>query len=175
MPKVIPGTYAISDFGNFIEDFKVYNYQREEMDFTKNDEYSWLIPNATELDRISYLVNDTFDVENTEGIATPFSPSGTNIAEDKFVLNFPGFIGYFESFEHNQYKVDITSLSSFNNSSALQLVGEKFSADSLNITRNYYAPRYFDITDNPIMYGDFENRRIYGWRYKSDLKCVFSK
>jgi len=170
LPKVIPGTYRVSDFGNFVVGFKAYNYQGEEMEFIKTDANSWTIPNATELDRISYLVNDTFDVENTEGIATPFSPSGTNIDEDNFVLNFPGFIGYFDSFEHNQYKLNITSKASFNSSSALQQVGVEYSADSLSITTNYYAPRYFDITDNPMMYGDFEVEEF----QVGDIKVVLS-
>ncbi len=156
MPKVIPGTYKISDFGNFIDDFKAFNTKGEEIDFTRSDENSWLIPNATELAKITYLVNDTFDVENTEGIATPFSPSGTNIAEDNFLLNLPGFVGYFETFENSQYNLKVTSDIIFNNVSALQQVKEEYSKDSLSITRSYYAPRYFDITDNPMMYGDFE-------------------
>ncbi len=170
LPKVIPGTYKVSDFGNFVEEFKAYNYKGEEMDFTKIDENSWVIPNSTELDRISYLINDTFDVENTEGIATPFSPSGTNIDEDNFVLNFPGFIGYFDSFEHNQYNLNITSPASFNSVSALQQVGVAYSKDSLSVTTNYYAPRYFDITDNPMMYGDFEVEEF----QVGDIKVVLS-
>ena len=59
LPKVIPGTYRVSDFGNFVDDFKVFNYKGEEMDFIKSDTNSWLIPNAYELDKISYLINDT--------------------------------------------------------------------------------------------------------------------
>ena len=170
LPKVIPGTYRVSDFGNFVDDFKAFNYKGEEMDFIKSDTNSWLIPNAYELDKISYLINDTFDVENTEGIVTPFSPSGTNIEEDNFVLNFPGFIGYFESFEHNQYNLNITSKTSFKSVSALQQVGFEYSKDSLNITTNYYAPRYFDITDNPMMYGDFEVEEF----QVGDIKVVLS-
>ncbi len=170
MPKVIPGTYKVSDFGNFVDEFKAFNYKGEEMEFIKSDANSWVIPNASELDRISYLINDTFDVENTEGIATPFSPSGTNIEEDNFVLNFPGFIGYFDSFEHNQYNLNITSQASFNSSSALQQVGVEYSKDSLSVTTNYLAPRYFDITDNPMMYGDFEVEEF----QVGDIKVVLS-
>jgi len=156
LPKVIPGTYRISDFGSFVEEFKAYNYEGEEMDFIQSDENSWVIPNATTLDKISYWVNDTFDIENVEGVATPFSPSGTNIAEDNFVLNLPGFIGYFDSFEQNQYKLNVSAKTSFNSSSALQKIGVEFSKDSLIRTVKYYASRYFDVTDNPMMYGDFE-------------------
>lgn len=170
LPKVIPGTYRVSDFGSFIEEFKAYNYKGEEMDFIQSDANSWVIPNATELDKISYLANDTFDVEHTEGVTAPFSPSGTNIDEDNFVLNLPGFIGYFDSFEHNQYKLDVTSKTAFNSSSALQQTGVAFSKDSLSMTTNYFAPRYFDITDNPMMYGDFEVEEF----QVGDIKVVLS-
>ncbi|PHS68495.1 MAG: peptidase M61 [Flavobacterium sp.] len=170
MPKVIPGTYAISDFGNFIDDFKAYDKKGREMDFTKKDENSWMIPNATKLRKITYLVNDTFDVENTKGIATPFSPSGTNIEGNNCLLNLHGFIGYFEGFQNNQYQLEIVSESKFNRASALQQVGEEFSKDSLTAIRNYYAARYFDITDNPIMYGDFETEEF----QVGDIKVVLS-
>lgn len=170
LPKVIPGTYAVSDFGNFVDDFKAYNKKGKEVEFTRVDENTWLIPNARKLDKITYLVNDTFDVENTEGIATPFSPSGTNISEENFVLNLPGFIGYFEDLEHYQYVLEVTAPTSLNKSSALQLVNEKISADSLQVTHNYYAPRYFDVTDNPMMYGDFEVEEF----QVGDIKVVLS-
>ncbi len=170
LPKVIPGTYAVSDFGNFIEDFKALDKKGNEMKFAHTDENSWLILNASKLRKITYLVNDTFDVENTEGIATPFSPSGTNIEKDDFLLNLHGFIGYFEGFQNNQYQLKIVSESKFNRASALQQVGEEFSKDSLTATRNYYAPRYFDITDNPIMYGDFETEEF----QVGDIKVVLS-
>jgi predicted metalloprotease with PDZ domain len=170
LPKVIPGTYKISDFGAFIDDFKVYDYSGEEMDFTKTDTNSWLIPNATELDRISYWVNDTYDVENTPGLITPFSPSGTNIELENVVLNLPGFIGYFQDFESNQYHLDITSPSDFKSSSALQIVSSSVSEDGSKITTKYYAPRYFDITDNPAMYGNFDIEEF----QIGDIKIVFS-
>ncbi|MFT5250275.1 MAG: hypothetical protein ACI93P_002010, partial [bacterium] len=53
MPKVIPGTYTISDFGNFIEEFKVFNIEGEELEVNHTDENSWVIINATELDKIT--------------------------------------------------------------------------------------------------------------------------
>ncbi len=170
LPKVIPGTYKISDFGAFIDDFKAFDIHGEEMDFTKTDTNSWLIPNATELDKISYWVNDTYDVENTPGLITPFSPSGTNIEAENVVLNLPGFIGYFQDFESNQYHLDVTSPSDFKNSSALQIVNSSMSEDGSEITTNYYAPRYFDITDNPAMYGNFDIEEF----QIGDIKIVFS-
>ena len=65
------------------------------------------------LDKITYLVNDTFDVESNKEITTPYSMAGTNIEPDNYVLNLHGFIGYFDSLKNNQYKLDITSTKRF--------------------------------------------------------------
>ena len=86
LPKVVQGTYKVSNFGSFVESFKAYDYKGEEMEFNKIDINSWVIPNATELDKIAYLVNDTFDIEADGTIPTPFSPSGTNISIENYVI-----------------------------------------------------------------------------------------
>ena len=170
LPKVIQGTYAVSDFGSFIDNFKAYNYKGEEMLVEKSDLNTWIIADATKLDKISYLVNDTFDIEASGEMPTPFSPSGTNIDSECFVLNLHGFVGYFDSLKNNQYTLDVTSLEVFKRSSALQNVGTSKSDDGLNITTSYFAPRYFDITDNPMMYGNFEVEEF----QVGDIKIVLS-
>ena len=153
-----------------MESFKAYDYKGEEMEFNKIDINSWVITNATELDKITYLVNDTFDIESAGIIPTPFSPSGTNIDIDIYVLNLHGFIGYFDSLKSNQYKLDVTSPVTFKRSSALQNAGIQISEDGLNITTSYFAPRYFDITDNPMMYGNLDVEEF----QVGDIKIVLS-
>ncbi|MCH7784620.1 MAG: peptidase M61 [Bacteroidetes bacterium] len=170
LPKVVQGTYKVSNFGSFVESFKAYDYKGEEMEFNKIDINSWVITNATELDKITYLVNDTFDIESAGIIPTPFSPSGTNIDIDIYVLNLHGFIGYFDSLKSNQYKLDVTSPVTFKRSSALQNAGIQISEDGLNITTSYFAPRYFDITDNPMMYGNLDVEEF----QVGDIKIVLS-
>ena len=96
LPRVIQGTYAVSNFGSFVGDFKAYNYKGEEMPTVKVDDNSWTITNAKELDKIIYLVNDTFDIEKSGELPTPYSMAGTNIEPDNYVLNLHGFIGYFD-------------------------------------------------------------------------------
>ncbi|NNL81666.1 MAG: peptidase M61 [Flavobacteriaceae bacterium] len=155
LPKVVQGTYAISDFGNFIDEFKAIDYKGEALEVKKIDDNSWEIYNASNLDHMSYLVNDTFDVENGE-IETPFSPSGTNIEESVYVLNLHGFIGYFDHLKNAQYSLDVLAPANFKRSSALQKINESLSEDGNTVTTSYFAPRYFDITDNPMMYGDIE-------------------
>jgi predicted metalloprotease with PDZ domain len=172
LPRVIQGTYSVSDFGKYIESLKAFDYKGNEMPVNKLDTNSWTITNAKELDKITYLVNDTYDIEEQGGIGkdTPFSPAGTNIEPENYVLNLHGFVGYFDSLKSNQYKLDVTTATDFVRTSALQSVGSKASEDGNMTTTSYFAPRYFDITDNPMMYGklDVEEFQV------GDIKIVLS-
>ena len=169
LPKIVPGSYRVSDFGNFAENFKAIDYDGKIIPSTKIDANTWSIKNAENLDKITYDINDTYDIENGD-ITTPFSPAGTNIEPENYVLNLHAFIGYFDSLENNQYTLDVTAPSSFDRTSALQKVGEKLINDGKDIVTSYTASRYFDISDNPMMYGnlDVEEFKI------GDIKIVLS-
>jgi predicted metalloprotease with PDZ domain len=172
LPRIIQGTYSVSDFGKYVEDFKALDYKGNEIAFEKIDDNSWSISNASKLDKIEYYVNDTFDIETTGGIGgeQPFSPAGTNIQEDNYVLNLHGFIGYFDSLKSNQYALSVTSPSDFKRTSALEKKGLVTSEDGTSVTVNYFADRYFDITDNPMMYGNLDVEEF----MVGDIKIVFS-
>lgn len=173
MPKVVQGTYSVSDFGKYIDDFKAFDYDGKELPVSKDDDNSWAISNATNLDKIEYWVNDTFDQEGRGGgmgQEVPFSPSGTNIEPDNYVLNLHGFIGYFDSLKNAQYTLDVTAPVDFKRTSALQNTNEVMSADGQQITTTYFAPRYFDITDNPMMYGKLDVEEF----MVGDIKIVLS-
>jgi len=172
LPRVVQGTYSVSDFGKYVDDFKAYDYKGLELEVSKVDTNTWTINNATTLDYITYYVNDTFDVEVTGGIGgeTPFSPAGTNIESDNYVLNLHGFIGYFDNLKNNQYKLDVTASSDFVRTSALQQVANTTSADGSVSTSSYFAPRYFDITDNPMFYGELDVEEF----QVGDIKIVLS-
>ena len=158
IPKVVQGTYSVSDFGKYVDSFKAIDYKGNELSVERLDTNSWSIANATQLDKITYEVNDTFDTESSGGLGggNPFSPAGTNIEPTNYVLNLHGFIGYFDSLKNAQYKLDITAPSNFNRSSAIQELGTETSTDGKSITTHYFAPRYFDITDNPMFYGNLD-------------------
>ncbi|MFD1061764.1 peptidase M61 [Winogradskyella litorisediminis] len=172
LPKVVQGTYSIADYGKYVDDFKALDYNGNALAFTKVDENTWTITDASKLDKITYLVNDTFDIEKQGGIGGEdiFSPAGTNIEENNYVLNLHGFIGYFDSLKNNQYTLDVTAPADFERTSALQDTGSVASEDGSAITSKYFAQRYFDITDNPMMYGklDVENFMV------GDIKIVLS-
>ena len=151
IPKTVPGTYSIDNYGEFIENLKAYDYLGNELLVAKTDENSWLIDNATQLDKVTYYVNDSFDIEGEKGV---FSPSGTNIDKDKnFMLNLHGFVGYFKNLTEQPYELLIkrpegltpgTSLMAANSSP--DKVSPKTMVDL------FKASRYFEITDQPIMY-----------------------
>jgi predicted metalloprotease with PDZ domain len=172
IPKVVQGTYSVSNFGKYIENFKALDYQGKELPNERLDDNSWSISNATQLDKITYDVNDTFDTEVSGGIGgdNPFSPAGTNIEPTNYVLNLHGFIGYFDSLKNASYKLDVTAPSSFKRSSAIQEVESVTSADGSTTTTRYFAPRYFDITDNPMFYGELDVEEF----TVGDIKIVLS-
>lgn len=172
LPKVVQGTYAVSDFGKYVDGFKALDYNGNEMKVSKVDTNSWSIANAKKLDKITYWVNDTYDIEEQGGIGkdTPFSPSGTNIEPGNYVLNLHGFIGYFDSLKNNQYKLDVTAPKDFIRTSALQNIGSKTSEDGKFVTSSYAANRYFEITDNPMMYGNLDVEEF----MVGDIKIVLS-
>ncbi|MFI1745903.1 M61 family metallopeptidase [Thalassobellus sediminis] len=172
IPRIIQGTYSVSNFGKYIEAFKAYDYEGNEIPVTKVDTNTWTIADAKKIDKITYLVNDTFDIEVVGGIGQeePFSPGGTNIEPDNYVLNLHGFVGYFDSLKNNQYKLDVTASSNFVRTSALQSIGTKTSEDGKYTTSTYLATRYFDITDNPMFYGELDVEEF----QVGDIKIVLS-
>ena len=172
LPRVVQGTYSVSDFGKYVEGMKALDYKGNELEVTKVDTNTWTIADATNLDKLTYYVNDTFDIESTGGIGgeNPFSPAGTNIEEDNYVLNLHGFIGYFDSLKNNQYALDVTAPATFVRTSALEDRGMNSSADGKSITSSYFAQRYFEITDNPMMYGKLDVEEF----MVGDIKIVLS-
>ncbi|MFP4846835.1 peptidase M61 [Winogradskyella sp. PE311] len=172
LPRVVQGTYSVSDFGKYIDDIKALDYDGNELTINNVDTNTWTIADATKLDKITYYVNDTFDIETNGGIGgeQPFSPAGTNIEEDNYVLNLHGFIGYFDSLKNNQYALDVTAPATFIRTSALEDKGMKSSPDGKSITSSYFAQRYFDITDNPMMYGKLDVEEF----MVGDIKIVLS-
>tara|TARA_R110000868_G_scaffold304437_3_gene565005 strand:+ start:25309 stop:27195 length:1887 start_codon:yes stop_codon:yes gene_type:complete len=169
LPRVVQGTYDVSNFGSFTDGFVAYNYQGDTLDVERIDQNSWVIPKAQTLDKVGYYVNDTFDIENTE-TPTPFSPSGTNIEAENFVLNLHGFIGYFDELDDSEYSIQVKAPASFEKSSALPITSSVTSKDGTTVTDTYFASRYFEVTDNPMMYGELDIEEF----EVGDIKIVLS-
>jgi predicted metalloprotease with PDZ domain len=142
MPKIIPGTYDIENYGQFINDFKAFDSYGEELKTRKIDINRWMIYNAKKLYKISYMADDSYDAEEPTGI---FEPAGTSTEEDVFLLNNFGYIGYIDGYKNFEFKLNIAKPDGLYGSTSL--IGEM--SDTLDV---FTAGNYFIVHDNPILY-----------------------
>lgn len=145
IPKIIPGTYSEDDYGKYIEKFTAYDSNGNKLPVAKFDVNSWTISNANKLAKITYWVNDTYDTEY-ETEEKVFSPAGTNISNENFMLNMHGFVGYFEGYKDFPYEVTIEKPENLYGATALT------NLSSSKTTDFFKTPRYHDVVDSPIMY-----------------------
>lgn len=144
IPKIIPGTYSEDDYGQFIDNFKAFDKKGNELKIAKLDENSWSITDAKKLAKITYRVNDTYDIEDKHDI---FSPAGTNIEVGKnFVINQHGFIGYFENLKEIPYEIEIIKPTTLYAGTALVDIDKSAEKDMFKVAR------YADLVDSPIQY-----------------------
>lgn len=149
IPKTVPGTYSIDNYGKYIDSLVAWDYKGGKLAVIQVDENSWKVNDAAALDKVTYLVNDTYDSEREQAEAV-FSPAGTNIkAGENFMLNLHGFIGYFENLQEIPYEISLSSPSEMMASTSLPL--KDGASDPGNFT--FTANRYFEVIDNPILVG----------------------
>lgn len=144
IPKIVPGTYAVYNFGKYIDSFRAFDKKGNLLAVTKTDDNTWKIEKAKNLSKITYLVNDTYDIEDEHDI---FSPGGTNIlAGQNYVLNLFGFVGYFEGLSEIPYEITVLHPANLYGSTALEDTDQSATADLFKFDR------YFTVSDNPIQY-----------------------
>lgn len=146
IPKTVPGTYSTDNYGKYIENLKAIDANGNELTVTKNGDNEWNINNAKSISKITYLVNDTYDIEDQHDV---FSPAGTNILKDKnFVLNLHGFVGYFKESKQNPFVLNINHPQNLTANTSL------IDTDQAADKDRFLAKRYFELVDNPIMYAE---------------------
>jgi len=161
LPKMIPGTYAIEDYGRFVSEFKAVDKKGKELPVEKVGDNSWKIKDATKLSKITYWIDDSFDTK----LAGPdiFWPAGTNIEENKnFIINSSGYFGYFEGMKGNPFEFDVirpvdfygtTGLIAKQTGSPLNTIKiEKIPANDAKRVDVYRAENYDQLVDSPVMY-----------------------
>ncbi|GHB70672.1 M61 family metallopeptidase [Persicitalea jodogahamensis] len=145
LPKIVPGTYSINNYGSYATNFKAFDKKGRELKVEKIDKNSWKISKPRKLSRLSYQIDDTWDTPEIE--EDVFEPSGTNIDEDKvFVLNTFGLFGYFQGMDRLPYRVNITKPAGFYGSTPL-INQNKGGNQDLFVTKDYH-----ELADSPMMY-----------------------
>lgn len=149
IPKIVPGTYSTDNYGSFIENFRAFDKEGNELPVEHPDENSWKIIGGKKLSSIKYQVNDTYDIESDHDV---FSPSGTNIATgENYILNLHGFVGYFQGQKNLPYVItvkhpkELTGVTSMPAPTGQSVIA----SDSTDV---YRANRYAEVADNPMMY-----------------------
>ena len=149
IPKTVPGTYSVDNYGKYIQDFEALDYKGNPLTVRMLDENSWSITNARQCDKITYWVNDTYDTEREVEDAV-FSPAGTNISSGtNFMLNLHGFVGYFEGLKEIPYTVLVHKPADL---VATTTLPEEANRRPDALWDGFSASRYFEVIDNPILY-----------------------
>ena len=144
IPKIIPGTYKIYDFGQYAMDFEAIDKKGYAMTVTRLDNNRWEIENAKNLAKITYWVEDTWDAKVDKLV---FEPGGTNIEKDEnVVLNNHGFFGYFDDLKNLKYELSVTRPDDFYGATGLTDIKTNGNKDV------FYVNNYMDLVDSPIMY-----------------------
>lgn len=149
VPKTVPGTYSVDNFGKFIENLKAYDTKGNSLEVSKKDDNTWTITNAQKLSTITYLVNDTFEAEKGRGFGDGdvFSPTGTNIEAGKnIMLNTHGFVGYFQNLKDLHYQVSISHPETLWGATSMT------DLDASKTNDVFETSRYAELVENPIMY-----------------------
>jgi len=144
IPKIVPGTYQIYDFGQYVIDLEAFDKEGKSLSVNQLDDNRWEISNAKTLAKLTYWVEDTWDADVKELV---FEPGGTNIEKDaNVILNNHGFFGYFDGMKNKKYELNITRPADFYGSTGLTTGTTKGNTDQFT-TNNY-----MDLVDSPIMY-----------------------
>jgi predicted metalloprotease with PDZ domain len=144
MPKMVPGTYHVYNFGRFVSDFTAYDMNDGKLPVESVDNSSWKISNAGNLDRITYKVHETWEPENKTNFV--FEPVGTSFDDSSYVLNANAIFGYFDGMIRNSYEISITKPLNFYGSSAME------PAYSDAVVDKFIFPDYHVLVDMPILY-----------------------
>src|SRR6478736_2737871 len=169
LPKMIPGTYAIEDYGRFVSNLEVLDKKGNKLQVEKLGDNSWKIYNATKVKSMNYWIEDSFDTK----LAGPniFQPAGTNIDEGKnFIINSSGYFGYFENAKEIPFKVNIIRPKNFYGSTGLiasktnepvtTVIKEKTPTDSEKLVDVFQTENYDRLVDSPMMYAQADTAII---------------
>jgi predicted metalloprotease with PDZ domain len=165
MARVVPGTYSISNFGRFVNNFRALDKKGNLLPVVpvKSEDgvtNQWKINNATKLAKITYWVDDTFDENDAYFENIIFEPAGTSIEADKgvYVINTFGMVGYLSEAKDNPYELTITYPQGLYGATSL-------TRKSTGGNKDVFSARNFHfLADGPIMYSrpDTVSQKIAG-------------
>lgn len=145
LPKIVPGTYSIDDYGHYVSSFAAFDNEGRPLEVTHPDVNTWTIKQARRLSKITYRVDDSYDdPEKGSGI---FEPTGSNIQRDtNYVINNHAFAGYFKGHQQMSQRLTIRHRADFYGSTPMHDLDPSATNDV------FETVSYNELVDNPLMY-----------------------
>ncbi|MCI0448526.1 MAG: hypothetical protein L0Y79_01925 [Chlorobi bacterium] len=167
LPAVIPGSYVIHNFGRFITKARAYDDMGKMLSMSKVDGTSWMIMGATNLSKIEYKIDDTFDDNSiTDKV---FEPSGTSFEEGAvFLINTFCMFGYIDGQIDRKFNITFVKPSDFHASTCLNFTLREPDRDI------FLVSDYKELMDNPILYCNPDTTTLF-YDDATVLVSVYSK
>ncbi len=152
LPKMVPGTYSIYDFGRFVSELKVLDKAGKSLEVEHPDDNTWVIAEAKKAYKIVYKVEDTWDTDQDNVV---FEPAGTNINEKEvFVFNNHGIFGFFKGYERHPIRIEVDRPKNLFGGTSLKRVGGDEDTDI------FEASDYHLLVDSPILFAEADTAII---------------
>ncbi len=145
LPKIVPGTYSIYDFGRFVSDFKALKKNGKPLKVTHPTPNTWTIAKAHKMKKITYTVDDTWDT-NLDNKA--FEPCGSNFEKSNYVFNNHAIFGYLDGMKRVPFNIEVDRPASFRPATSMDRVGGDEDTDIFEISN------YMDLVDAPVMFSE---------------------
>ncbi|MEO6303766.1 MAG: peptidase M61 [Bacteroidia bacterium] len=148
-PAMVPGTYEVYNFGRFISNFKVTGKNGKVIKVTKGDVNTYKISPATDIDKITYDVDDTWDKTDLPDTKDKvvFEPGGTNFEDGKnFAMNTHSMFGFIRGMLNKNFILEFEKPKGFYPATGLADIKLGETKDVISVFD------YHDLVDSPIMY-----------------------
>src|SRR4051812_10689386 len=142
-PKIIPGTYRISDYGKFISNLHALDGTGKQLVVKRLNDNEWEIQNAKQVRKISYTVRDIFNSNVPNAV---FPMAATDIEDKDIIVNTFGFFGFFEGMTRLPFTLTFTRKPEFYASTSMIPTGRKGNTDEFRVKN------VDDLYDAPILY-----------------------
>ena len=140
-PAVVPGTYGISDIGRFVQNFRAFDAQENEIEAEQISTNQWKISNPVGLSSITYEVLDIWDTPVSEN--SLYKMGATSLEGDHALINFFAVLGYPVGMKDRQQLVSISKPKSWDSGTSLELFRPNI----------YRAESYDELVDSPLLTG----------------------
>ncbi|MEM6804046.1 MAG: hypothetical protein AAF696_21760 [Bacteroidota bacterium] len=154
-PKIVPGIYGAMDFGQYISSLNVYDSKGQKLELKKNGTNCWEILGARDIAKITYWVDDTWDVFNMEQEENFYRSAGSSFSADHFVINNNCILGYLRGFENKSAQLSIQKPEDMYG--ATSLIG-KSGTKNIDV---FEGKSYHELVDSPILYAEADTTQLH--------------